>query len=97
MIIATNDTIKDLVEEHIQKYGNDADLNCIDVSRVTNMKLLFQLSKFNGNISEWSGVWLNADIHWRRWGSCRRWKYRSHVKHWSSFRDIDFKSPHQWI
>ena len=52
-IIATNETLKSIVETEIEKLGIEADLNHIDVSRVTNMRLMFYNSQFNGNISAW--------------------------------------------
>jgi surface protein len=53
-IIATDDTIHQIVREEIAKYGNAADLNHIDVSNVTNMRLLFSDAIFNGDISQWN-------------------------------------------
>ena len=50
---ATNDTIKDDVKNAIEKYGNDCDLNFIDVSNVTNMDNLFYGLDFKGDISKW--------------------------------------------
>lgn len=52
-IVATNDTIKDIVKDAISKYGNEADLNFIQTYRVTNMAKLFLHSNFNGDISKW--------------------------------------------
>lgn len=52
-VIATNETIRDLVRETIEKYGPDCDLNFIDVSQVTDMSWLFNSSPFTGNISGW--------------------------------------------
>lgn len=53
-IIAENDSLKDIVTEEIEKYGNNANLNHIDVSRVTDMSGLFENSLFNGDISKWN-------------------------------------------
>ena len=52
-VVATDSTIKQLVEEGIAKYGKEADLNYIDTSQVTNMKSLFENTDFNGDISDW--------------------------------------------
>lgn len=57
-IIATNETIKSIVYSEIDRLGNKADLNHIDVSQVTDMHSLFttwnyQTLDFNGDISRW--------------------------------------------
>ncbi len=46
--------LKKIIKEAIAKYGNNCDLNFIDVSKVTNMRDLFRQSEFNGDISEWN-------------------------------------------
>ena len=53
-IKATNENIKQLVKEGIEKYGPKADLNYIDTSAVTDMSHLFSWGKFNGDISKWN-------------------------------------------
>jgi hypothetical protein len=53
-IQATNDTLKNIVRAQIEKYGNHADLNHIDVSKVTDFSELFNNSAFNGDISQWN-------------------------------------------
>lgn len=52
-IIATDGNIRTIIRKEIRKYGYDTDLNHIDTSRVTNMKLAFRDSHFNGDISQW--------------------------------------------
>ena len=52
-IIATNETIRKIVDSEIERLGNNADLNHIDVSQVTDMRRLFEDSEFNGDISKW--------------------------------------------
>ena len=45
--------LKELVNKLIKERGNDADLNDIDTSKITDMSQLFECSKFNGDISKW--------------------------------------------
>ena len=52
-IKCADDNIKQIVEEQIELLGNEADLNHLDVSNVTNMSHVFRNSSFNGDISKW--------------------------------------------
>jgi surface protein len=56
-IIATDETIHQIVKDELDRLGHDADLNHIDVSEVTNMRELFNLgaeySDLNPDISQW--------------------------------------------
>lgn len=52
-VVATNDTIKDIVKDAISEYGNEADLNFIQTYKVTDMSGLFMDTEFNGDISKW--------------------------------------------
>ena len=45
--------LKKMINEEIKKHGYNADLNHIDVSKITDLSGLFMKSKFNGDISKW--------------------------------------------
>ena len=45
--------LKKIVDTLIDKRGNEADLNDIDTSEITDMSHMFTYSKFNGDISKW--------------------------------------------
>jgi len=54
------DELQDLIKQLIKERGEEADLNDIDTSKITDMSYLFSdtihgygLYNFNGNISEW--------------------------------------------
>ena len=54
IIKAKDSNIKSIVNTEINKLGNTANFNHIDVSSVTNMKELFKEKKsFNGDITKW--------------------------------------------
>ena len=49
----TKEELKGLVNKLIKERGNEADLNDIDTSEITDMSYMFTYSKFNGDISSW--------------------------------------------
>ena len=50
----TRSELKELVNKLIKERGNNADLNDIDTSKITDMSQLFSnFRKFNGDISKW--------------------------------------------
>ena len=49
----TKKELKDIIKQRIKQEGNKVDLNDIDVSKITDMSHLFELTDFNGDISNW--------------------------------------------
>ena len=49
----TKEELQDIITQRVKEEGNEVDLNDIDVSNITDMSELFQLSDFNGDISKW--------------------------------------------
>ena len=45
--------LKELVNKLIKERGNEADLNDIDTSEITDMSYMFTYSSFDGDISQW--------------------------------------------
>ena len=49
----TKSVLRKLIDDLIKERGDNADLNDIDTSEITDMSYLFFESEFNGNISKW--------------------------------------------
>ena len=45
--------LQQMIKDEIEKQGNEADLNHIDVSQITDFSKLFKESEFCGDISKW--------------------------------------------
>ena len=50
----TKDELIKIVDQLIEERGNEADLNDIDTSEITDMYQLFYKSEFDGDISNWN-------------------------------------------
>ena len=70
--------LKELIEEAIDKYGTNCDLNFIDVSKVTDMSFMFSGSKFNGDISKWDVINV-IDMYRMFWES----KFTGDISNWN--------------
>jgi hypothetical protein len=53
IVIENREHLDKVIKEHIQAFGNEVDLNHLDVSHVLDMSQLFYKSGFNGDISGW--------------------------------------------
>ena len=51
--VESREELKKTISYFINQYGNECNLNWIDVSNVTDMSSLFWSSEFDGDISEW--------------------------------------------
>ena len=51
--VESKEELKKTISYFINQYGNNCNLNWIDVSNVTDMSSLFWSNEFNGDISEW--------------------------------------------
>ena len=52
-LVSNIDELSKIIELCMSLYGNECDLNWIDVSKVKEMNYLFEYSDFNGDISRW--------------------------------------------
>ena len=73
-----SDELIHLVKELIEERGNDADLNDIDTSEITNMSWLFYKSEFNGDISNWE-VGKVTNMH----GTFYKSKFNGDISSWN--------------
>jgi len=50
----TKDKLMEIIDKEIKKQGNNADLDMIDTSLITDMSGLFEDLEFDGDISQWN-------------------------------------------
>ena len=49
----TKEELKEIINKRIKEEGKEVDLNDIDTSEITDMSNLFEVTNFNGDISDW--------------------------------------------
>jgi len=97
----TNEELFKIITQLIKERGEDANLNDIDTSKITNMAFIFVNSKFNGDISKWDvsnvkdmyGMFQNSEFN----GDISEWNV-SNVKDMKYiFNDCPLeKNPPKW-
>ena len=70
--------LKSLIEAATELYGDNCDLNFIDISNVTDMSEIFEESDFNGDISKWdvSNVTNMSKMFYKS-------KFNGDISHWN--------------
>ena len=82
----TKEELKELIRKLIKERGNDADLNDIDTSKITDMSYMFYDSKFNGDISNWD-VSKVKDMHSMFYNS----KFNGDISNWNVSKVINME------
>ena len=82
----TKEELKELIHKLIKERGNDADLNDIDTSKITDMSYMFYDSKFNGDISNWD-VSKVTDMHSMFYNS----KFNGDISNWDVSKVINME------
>ena len=82
----TKEELKELIRKLIKERGNDADLNDIDTSKITDMSYMFYDSKFNGDISNWD-VSKVKDMHSMFYNS----KFNGDISNWDVSKVINME------
>ena len=97
----TRDELLELVNKLINERGNDADLNDIDTSEITDMSYMFKNSDFNGDISKWDVS--NVEIMRRMFeeskfnGDISEWDISKVKNMWHIFYNSPLeKNPPKW-
>lgn len=63
IIVAKNkEHLRELILQDIYLYGNDCDLNYIDVSQITDISGIFNHSEFKGDLENWQPYNLQSSI-----------------------------------
>ena len=75
--VSDQSELLELIKYFTKQFGNECNLNWIDVSNVTTMVSMFASSKFNGDISKWN-VSNVTDMAGMFWNS----KFNSDISQW---------------
>ena len=96
--IYENNDLPKLIWIFVDIAGNNCDLNCIDVSRITNMSFLFHIyaRHFNGDISKWDvsnvtnmqAMFSDTDFN----GDISKWDVSNVINMHCMFTDSKFNS-----
>ena len=99
--VSDHDELQELIKYFIKQFGNECNLNWIDVSNVTDMGCMFMGSMFNGDISQWdvsnvtnmNGMFLNSEFT----GDINNWDVSNVTNTNSMFQYSDFNGDiSQW-
>ena len=94
---STKDELTSIIENRMRKYGNECDLNDIDISLITDMTHLFFGSEFNGNISKWDTSHVTDMSYMFAWSSFNRdiseWDVSNVISMNCMFTHAEFNQP----
>jgi len=80
------DELIEIIDKLIKERGNEADLNDIDTSKITDMSRLFFSSDFNGNISKWDV----SNVDTMGW-MFRNSKFNGNIDNWNVENVVNMK------
>ena len=99
--VSEREVLHGLIKYFTEQFGNECNLNWIDVSNVTDMSYMFYDSNFNGDISQWNvsnvtnmqGMFSNSKFN----GDISQWDVRSVTNMRGMFQYSKFNSDiSQW-
>ena len=87
--------LSNLIQYFVDTYGNDCNLNWINVSNITDMSLLFDEIEFDGDISEWdvSNVTNMSCMFYKAnfWGGISKWNVSNVTNMYAMFYESEFR------